>query len=59
VARILASAWDVAVSGTYAYVIGCDTTDCGLRVIDVSNPANPSIAAATNIYGALAVAVSW
>jgi hypothetical protein len=31
-------AWDVAVSGNYAYV--ADGTN-GLQVIDVSNPANP------------------
>jgi hypothetical protein len=34
-------AWDVAISGDYAYVADCPT---GLRVIDISDPTSPSLA---------------
>ena len=42
-----AGAWDVAVSGNYAYIAGFP----GLKIIDVSNKANPTLAGSYDTPG--------
>ena len=51
-----AYAWDVAVSGNYAYVAD---EDAGLHIIDITNPQNPVLAGICDTPGnALSVVVS-
>ena len=52
-------AYDVAVSGSHAYVVGQDIghNTSGLQVIDITNPASPQIVGTLEMpYAAFAVA---
>ena len=44
-------AFDVAVSGSYAYVTGAESDS--LAVVDVSNPASPSITGSVSDFSVM------